>query len=158
MTTLPRFKCVPRCFGPINMDICKLMLCAIEYTYFTGQILHEHAADFQKRKPFEVGCNKFLLFWHVLLNWYVELYFFLILINFPKLNDKFRRKKVPTWSRKMLENCLSRKPPRAINNLDRIMIKSQLSLISENSFCFGSVFYMYIVQSCNLSPNWTWVW
>ena len=61
--------------------------------YFTGGILHEHAADFQKRKPFEVGCNKFLLFWHVLLNWYVELYYFPILINFPKLNDKFRRKK-----------------------------------------------------------------
>ena len=69
------------------------MLCAIEYAYFTGQILHEHAADFQKRKPFEVGCNKFLLFSHVLLNWYVELYYFPILINSPKLNDKFRRKK-----------------------------------------------------------------
>ena len=108
MTTLTRFKCVPRCFGPINMDICKLMLCAIEYAYFTGQILHEHAADFQKRKPFEVGCNKFLLFWHVLLNWYVELYYFPILINFPKLNDKFRRKKSSHVKPKNCENrfCL----------------------------------------------------
>ena len=51
------------------------------------------------------------------------------------------------WSRKMLENCLSRKPLRAINNLDRTMIKSQLSLISENNFFFGSVFYMYIFKA-----------
>ena len=71
MTTLPRFKCVPRCLGSINMDISKLLLCVMEYAYFTGRILHEHAADFQKHKPFEVGCNKFLLV----------------------LNDKFRRKK-----------------------------------------------------------------
>lgn len=77
----------------------------IEYAYFMDRILHVDAAELQKRKPFEVRCSTFLLFQHVLHNWLFEVYYFLILINFLKLNDKVRRE-----AEKSSGNYLSRKP------------------------------------------------